>query len=36
MILTAITHNIKKIHKHIDNMVLFEILAKIKSDKEKI
>ena len=36
MTLTTITHNIKKIHKHIDNRALFEILAKIKNDKEKI
>ena len=34
MTLTVITHNIKKIHKHIDNKELFEILQKIKKEKE--
>ena len=33
MTLTVITHNIKKIHKHINNKELFEILQRIKKEK---
>ena len=32
---TTITHNIKKIHKHINNNTLKKILNEIKKEKQK-
>lgn len=32
---TTITHNIKKIHKHINNKTLKKILNEIKKEKQK-
>lgn len=32
---TTITHNIKKIHKHINNKTLNKILNEIKKEKQK-